>query len=829
MDENNMGTVDTEKAPAPKGGNPLRQFCSPEKSGLRKILYMVLSTLTLAPVIWLLFVPICYAYYYEGKVQIKYAVDAISAIENLKSEQPTSFVYVELIFFILLSLSLGVILYRLIRSLFLLSDEDALIKKTKGTAIFASVVVGLSTLFICIFSPLNISLGGRSEGEANFGPLIFMAVVVILYALLVGVVNLFREKRREENILEQMAQERRANARRKVLFKKLELLVYAVGSAGLAVAALLSKIMTVTFEMTGYDVSFTLFGWNLMKDSELLASKGERLVAFLIFTLLVLCITALFLAVTSFLSRSVLFNKIAITTVLLGSLTCLMVGLLGQYYRIVQELNLEMIQSVLQENFIYVGDDMSNVISYTIQSSSLVYFLATFPLLVLLFFRRPYSKILELEKVIENEDAALIPQAVNVTSISEGTAEDEYSANNDITDPWLEDAHEEIKEAESEWSMAPAAHDFDPCPAFTELDRKIPAYRAKGQALQTKAFEDLTLPHLVDFIVRYARNSEQHLFYTQESIAAFLAGLGTTKLSILQGMSGTGKTSLPKIVAEALASNCDIVEVESSWRDKNELIGYYNEFNKIYTPKKFTQMLYKASLNPRVLTFIVLDEMNLSRIEYYFSDFLSLMEHKPRQRKLKLLNQSLVRTEEGAAVPYAGLEFGHTLRVPENVWFVGTANRDESTYDISDKVYDRAHTMNFDKRAAKVQYFNEPLTPRYVSPEDLERLFAEARAKVPFSLDQYPVVAEVEKLLAPYNISFGNRVAKQMECFVSIYASCFTVTDAVMRDGLETILLSKVVRKLELKTLEDKEALAEEFAKLHLEKCSEFIRSIKED
>jgi hypothetical protein len=60
-------------------------------------------------------------------------------------------------------------------------------------------------------------------------------------------------------------------------------------------------------------------------------------------------------------------------------------------------------------------------------------------------------------------------------------------------------------------------------------------------------------------------------------------------------MSGTGKTSLPKIVAEALMSVCDIVEVESSWRDKNELLGYYNEFSKLYTPKKFTQALYKGT------------------------------------------------------------------------------------------------------------------------------------------------------------------------------------------------------------------------------------------
>ncbi len=829
MDENNVSSVNRQ------GGSVslkerFRQLCAPEKSGLRKALYMLLSAAVLIPVIWLYFLPICSAYYYEGKVLVSYVVNAAGAIESLQSGQPTSFVYVELIFFVLLSVAVGVILFRLIRSLFLLGNEDALIKKTKGTVTFSAVAVGLGTLFTCVFSPLNIALGGRSEGSAEFGPLILMAVIALIYSLLVGVVGLFREQSREETLLEQMAREKRADLRRGIRNRKLELLLYSALSAGLAMVSLLSKIMTVEFSLTGYDVTFQLFGWDLLKNSDMLTSKGERMVAFFIFVLLVLCVTALFLAVLAFFSRSALYSKIAMTTTLLGSLTCLMVGLLGQYYRIVQELNMEMIRLALEERYIYVAENFAEIVEYTVKSDSLVFFLATFPLLALMFFRRPYSKIIEMERRIEAEDAALIPQTVNITGIT-GGAED-GNVPEDGSEDWITHENGEVMDdtdGDVEWSATPAAHDFDPCPAFTELDRKIPAYRAKGQALQSQAFEDLTLPHLVDFIVRYARNSQQHLFYTQESIAAFLAGLGTTKLSILQGMSGTGKTSLPKIVAEALASSCDIVEVESSWRDKNELIGYYNEFNKIYTPKKFTQMLYKASLNPQVLTFIVLDEMNLSRIEYYFSDFLSLMEHHPKHRKLKLLNQALARTQDGEAIPYAGLEAGHTLRVPPNVWFVGTANRDESTYDISDKVYDRAHTMNFDKRASRVQYYSEPLAPRYVSPADLERLFAEAKANVPFSLEQYPVVAEVEKLLEPYNISFGNRVAMQMESFVSIYASCFTVTDAVIRDGLETILLSKVVRKLELKTLEDKEALAEEFAKLHLEKCSAFIRSIKED
>lgn len=366
------------------------------------------------------------------------------------------------------------------------------------------------------------------------------------------------------------------------------------------------------------------------------------------------------------------------------------------------------------------------------------------------------------------------------------------------------------------------------CPIFTEIDNKAILFESELKDRKSKSFKEPSLKKIVDFIVQYARDSRLHLYYTHEDIATFIAGLGTCNLTILQGMSGTGKTSLPKIVAEALNSNCDIVEVESSWRDKNELLGYYNEFSKIYTPKKFTQALYKAKLNSEVISFIVLDEMNLSRIEYYFSDFLSLMENEPGKREIRLVNVKLKKNDLDQT-KYYGLEEGHTLRIPNNVWFIGTANRDESTYDISDKVYDRANTMNFDKRAKKTEYFSEPLDNQYLSPAVLLELFEKAKSEINFTIDNNSVIEEVEKILEPYNISFGNRIALQIETFVKIYSSCFELVEQAKNDALEIILLSKVVRKLELKNIEDKEELAAKFANLNLFRCSNFIQSLKED
>ena len=523
-----------------------------------------------------------------------------------------------------------------------------------------------------------------------------------------------------------------------------------------------------------------------------------------------------FFVLMAFLSRSNTFYKLALAAVAICTVVTFLVGMFGKYYQVVQKLNEGMLSEKIKQ-VIGSTQAIDLGLDYQVTSKSLYYSLGSLATIIYLLFRNPYTKGITMEREFARLQERENPHTIT-GDISLKEVPDELTKLNDGTVI-------SVDKATGEQRVMFA----DPCPTFTELDEKIPLFNEELEEKQRSLFEAPTLPKLVQFIVQYARDSRLHLSYTEEDIATFVAGLGTTKLTILQGMSGTGKTSLPKIFAEALYARCEIVEVESSWRDKNELLGYYNEFSKNFTPKKFTQALYRAKLNPETLTFIVLDEMNLSRIEYYFSDFLSLMENEPDKRELRLLNVSISRIEEGEKVPYVGLSEGHTIKIPSNVWFIGTANRDESTFEISDKVYDRAHTMNFNKRAAKVLYYNEPIAKRFLPVDILENLFEEAKQAVNFNMDNYPVIKEVEKLLAPYNISFGNRIAMQIENFVNVYSSCFVASEEVIHSAVERILLSKVVSKLELKSVDNKELLATEFEKLNLRSCSEFILKLNED
>ena len=798
----------------------LERACSSKWRIVRNIISITLSLLTLLSIFLLMYAPICVSRNSE------LVINAADALTNLESNDKIvrSFALMQLGAMVLILVCMLVdliFIFNLLKNLG--KNEDEVSSSVKNSVILAGVTIGLYTIFTYLFSPINIMLGGYSESRVDHGPMVLIAIIAVLYAVFVGIPASYRRRfRTEEELRLQRYNEERRKYRRQHFIYQLVCMVFVSVIAIISIIALMSDIVTVRFDKSSVKIpNIVISGSEMLGGTEGLETVGERTVAYFILVLFYATLAVLLLSLVSFISRSQHCNKMMVASIVTSSASCIFVGLFGQYYQIVQELNTDIIDKLLEKYYLSSED----LLNYEAESGSLIYCLILVVVLCVLFICRPLTRAGEVYKKLNKYEIAIIaPSAeLNVNGINPNDRDVSVNV------PAAEQEKNEDTEKTEEPEYVGKTDDFDPCPAFTELDKKFPYYNSELEKKRESLFESPTLPGLVSYIVQYARDSRHHLFYTEETVAAFLAGLGATRLTILQGMSGTGKTSLPKIVSEALMSVCDIVEVESSWRDKNELLGYYNEFNKVYTPKKFTQALYKACLNKDTLTFIVLDEMNLSRIEYYFSDFLSLMENEPDRREIKLLNTPLSRIDNEFKIPYRALCDGHTLKIPQNVWFIGTANRDESTYDISDKVYDRAHTMNFDKRAQKPAFYGDPIPARYLPANELIRLFEEAKSNANVNIDQYPVVQKAEALLAPYNISFGNRIAMQMEAFVGIYASCFTSSSQVIHEAIDIILLSKVVKKLELKSVDDKETLAREFEKLGLRRCSAFVMELRED
>ncbi len=798
----------------------LREKSTPK---IRKAVALAAAGITAFFGLILLFIPFCNiltAKYIFGSSTEK-AVESLRPITTLtKIEHPEVLEAAELTRVVLL---ISLLAYLFVVGIWLLRtamgfqrEEERIVNAAKKIAIVNTVFVALYWL-ASTFLPAVI-FGDYAERTATVLPLVLTLLVDLAFAAYLGLTQ------EEKPTKKDMEPKVLSSKEKQLKGKTWELFAYTSVLVVCALLAFLTKIISVEF-INDSSENFSMSGIDLLKNYVAL-DAGAQTLTFVIFLALSVVLSFYFLALLALLSKSKAFFRFALGSILASCIGCFVIGMYGKYYQIMQAVNLEMIASWLEYKYAQLNIGTINldgvqaefIKSYKITSTAFYFFLLSLAVAGVILVRRPYSKGLALAKELD-PDATVLSAKIENAEISLENVEGMEKRDERIPAPVL---------SAPNTTEMPIA--FDPCPAFSELDGMEEELRfALENKTQSAVFENPTLPKLVQFIVQYARDSRLHLFYTAEDIATFIAGLGTTKLSILQGMSGTGKTSLPKIFSEALFSECEIVEVESSWRDKNELLGYYNEFSKTYTPKKFTQALYKARLNPDTITFIVLDEMNLSRIEYYFSDFLSLMENEPDKREIKLLNVGLFRSDGEEKRAYKGLSKGHTLKILPNVWFIGTANRDESTFEISDKVYDRAHTMNFNKRAKKVSCYNEELPRQFLSASKFNELLAEAKKTVDFNVEGYPVIAEVEKLLAPYNISFGNRIAMQIESFVAIYCACFTPTQEVIHDAVERILLSKVVSKLELKSVTDKEELAAAFEDLGLPRCGAFVSKLNED
>lgn len=283
------------------------------------------------------------------------------------------------------------------------------------------------------------------------------------------------------------------------------------------------------------------------------------------------------------------------------------------------------------------------------------------------------------------------------------------------------------------------------------------------------------------------------LYYDEKIIRTFIAGFASSRLMILEGLSGTGKSSLPKAFAEFMGSVTTVIPVQSSWKDRNDLLGFYNDFKKQYKETEFLKALYRATHDPNNIHIIVLDEMNLSRIEYYFADLLSVLEDsKIENWKIELIPDYASLTQNTAAWPK--LIHEGKLQISDNTWFVGTANKDDSTFMITDKFYDRSVVLNFDKKGEYEKI--ESSNPIQMNNTDFQTLLHQASRFVDkASESRYREMIRYldDTVIELFQITFGNRIAIQLDKFVPAYIACGGTVD----EAIDIMFSRKVLRKLE--------------------------------
>lgn len=278
--------------------------------------------------------------------------------------------------------------------------------------------------------------------------------------------------------------------------------------------------------------------------------------------------------------------------------------------------------------------------------------------------------------------------------------------------------------------------------------------------------------------------SRLHLYYELDVIKQAFATFGAAKMLILQGISGTGKTSLPYALGQYLKNPSLICSVQPSWRDRTELFGYYNDFTKKYTETDFLKVIYEAQYYDD-MKLIILDEMNIARVEYYFAEMLSILEMPQEDERYITVVSSQAEND-----PQKMKE--GKIWIPSNVFYVGTINNDDSTFAVADKVYDRAIPIDLDARA---EVFEAPDTePLHLSYTHMEQMYEEAKQKYPVSEEHLVELDKLDQyLIQHFRLTFGNRILRQIKAFVPCYVAC----GGTEIDGIDFMFAKKILRKFE--------------------------------
>lgn len=298
------------------------------------------------------------------------------------------------------------------------------------------------------------------------------------------------------------------------------------------------------------------------------------------------------------------------------------------------------------------------------------------------------------------------------------------------------------------------------------------------------------------FIQHFIRRVRQRGFlYDERDLYNFHISAKSSRLVILAGRSGTGKSGLVRLYGEALGltpSQVAFLPVRPSWMDDGDILGYLDRNRMLYFPSDtgLAELLVEASRHPEKMYIVCFDEMNLARAEYYFAQFISVLEKKENPA-LQLYNPSL---EERV---YNHSDYPARIPLMDNVLFMGTVNVDESTYHFSDKILDRANVITLHQRK-----FSDMarLTRREVAPEvevsaDEYRQFRKDEGVVTLSDEELHLLDDLNAALDERGTSggIGYRVVSDMSRYLANIPSGSPMN---RKEALDMQIVQRVLTKV---------------------------------
>ena len=305
-------------------------------------------------------------------------------------------------------------------------------------------------------------------------------------------------------------------------------------------------------------------------------------------------------------------------------------------------------------------------------------------------------------------------------------------------------------------------------------------------------------------------------------IRLFISALASTKLVILQGISGTGKTSLAYAWGKFLKHDSCVASVQPSWRDRSELFGYFNEFTKKFNETDILKELYEAGYTDDIYT-VILDEMNISRVEYYFAEMLSILEMPNKDEWIIEVVASAWSSDPKNLI-------NGKLKIPPNVWYIGTINNDDSTFMVTDKVYDRAMPIDINDKGQAFE--PEDIPAQDINYSYLDRMFQEAMANNPMTEAMLKKIEDMDDyVIKHFRIAFGNRIMAHMRKFVPVYVAC----GGEEVSGVDYFIARKILRKFEqlnISYIRDEidgfvDFLNKTFGENKMKECIEYVLRLK--
>ena len=265
-----------------------------------------------------------------------------------------------------------------------------------------------------------------------------------------------------------------------------------------------------------------------------------------------------------------------------------------------------------------------------------------------------------------------------------------------------------------------------------------------------------TAKEYIAYIYNYIKN--QGYNYTYNQLSNLYLSLKTKPFTILAGISGTGKSKIIRLFADSINADYTLISIRPDWNDATELLGYKNLDDK-FIKGQLTKTILKAKQNKNKPHLICLDEMNLARVEYYLSDYSSIIESRKKVGQ-EIITDDIVQFEENNETI--------NLHIPDNIYIIGTVNMDDSTFQFSRKVLDRANTIEFsdvdldnlffenNEEVESLNVSNNFLKTTYLKTMDIEEEYRE------YAKEINKKIIEINEILKKSQKQFAYRVRDEI-------------------------------------------------------------------